>query len=157
MRTTGNSVAGREADGHSDKESDGHLGGLDVYVLPIDYAAGTASTLARVRELVEREGVEILTALADPHTMAAIRHAAAETEAVVIELSAEAAPTSDAGDPAAAAFAATFERDYGYRPSRHAFAGYAAARLIDRAIRALGGDLSERQALLAALTAAGAL
>ncbi|MDH3594312.1 MAG: ABC transporter substrate-binding protein [Rhodospirillales bacterium] len=147
-------VATREADGHPDEDSDGHLGGLDVYVLPVDGAAGTGAMLARVRELVEREEVEILTGLADPRTMAAIRRAAAGTEAIVIELSADAAPARETGDPAT--FAATFERDYGYKPSRDAFAGYGAARLIDRAVRALGGNLSKRQALRAAIAAAGA-
>ncbi len=57
------------------------------------------------------------------------------------------------GEPSRA-FVARFEEKYGYVPGGYAMQAYDAAMLIDSAVRAVGGDLSDKTALQAALEAA---
>lgn len=57
----------------------------------------------------------------------------------------------DLDTPENKAFVAAFEKEYGVAPSLYAAQGYDAAKLIDGAIRATGGKVSDRQALKAAL------
>ncbi len=52
------------------------------------------------------------------------------------------------------AFVEAFEEKYGYAPALYASQGYDAALLIDSAVRAVGGDLSDKEALLEAMRAA---
>ena len=52
------------------------------------------------------------------------------------------------------AFVEAFEAEYGYVPGGYAMQAYDAALLIDSAIAAVGGDLSDKEALGAALEAA---
>ena len=52
------------------------------------------------------------------------------------------------------AFVAAFEEKYGYVPGLYAAHGYDTARLIDSAVEAVGGDLSDKDAVRAALRAA---
>lgn len=54
-------------------------------------------------------------------------------------------------NPANARFTRDFRSTYGYNPSAYAARGYDAAQLIDSAIEAVAGDLSDRSALRAAL------
>ncbi len=61
---------------------------------------------------------------------------------------------ADLDNPANAAFVADFIASYGRRPSLYASQGYDAARLIGSALKAVGGDLSDKDAFRAALTAA---
>lgn len=56
--------------------------------------------------------------------------------------------------PANHAFVAAFEKEYGYIPALYAAQAYDAAKLIDSAVRATGGKLSDKQALRAALSKA---
>lgn len=51
-------------------------------------------------------------------------------------------------------FVEAFEAEYGYAPALYAAQGYDAALLIDSAVGAVGGDLSDREALLEAMRAA---
>ncbi len=62
------------------------------------------------------------------------------------------APNLD--NPQNAAFVEAFEAKYDYVPGTYAFQGYDTAMLIDSAVRAVGGDLSDKEALRAALQAA---
>jgi len=60
----------------------------------------------------------------------------------------------DLENPANQRFVADFQEAYGRIPSLYASQGYDAALLIDSAVRAVGGDLSDDQALIEALRAA---
>jgi len=51
------------------------------------------------------------------------------------------------------AFAASFQKEYGRASTRHAALGYDTARLIGSAVRALGGELADREAQLPIATA----
>ncbi|MDH3475156.1 MAG: hypothetical protein OEM59_15865 [Rhodospirillales bacterium] len=151
-------VATRERDSHPDEVSDGHLGGLDVYVLPVDGALDGArdgaAVLAEANALMAGEGVEILAAALPGALTVAMREAAQARRTVFIDMNGALPPVTADGGPGEAAFAATFEADTGRAPPPAAYRGYRTARLVDRAIRALGGDLSDRAALRAAIEAA---
>lgn len=62
------------------------------------------------------------------------------------------APNLD--NPQNQAFVEAFEAEYDYAPSLYASQGYDAALLLDSAIRTVGGDLSDKDALREALKAA---
>jgi hypothetical protein len=61
-------LATREQDAHPDQHSDGHLGGLDVYVLTVD-SAGDASA---IKNLVAADNPEVLTGPAPAALLAEI-------------------------------------------------------------------------------------
>ncbi|MEM1382070.1 MAG: ABC transporter substrate-binding protein [Pseudomonadota bacterium] len=60
----------------------------------------------------------------------------------------------DLDTPGNAEFVAAFESTYGYVPGTYAMQAYDTAKLIDAAVRTVGGDLSDKEALRAALKAA---
>lgn len=60
----------------------------------------------------------------------------------------------DTDTPESKAFVAAFEEKYGYVPGSYAMQAYDAALLIDSAVRAVGGDLSDKDAVREALRAA---
>lgn len=139
-----------ERDAHPDQESDGHLGGLDVYVLVVDAAADTDLLLTSIAALVERERVEIVAGVLTAELEAVVRDRIGETGAVAVF----AAPATDATTMRGEPFAEVFQSRVGRAPSRHAMRGYAVARIIDRLVRRLGGDFSDRTAVIEALRAA---
>ena len=60
----------------------------------------------------------------------------------------------DADNAASQAFVTAFEAKYGYVPGGYAMQAYDAAMLINSAVEAVGGDLSDKDAVRAALKAA---
>lgn len=62
--------------------------------------------------------------------------------------------SQDLDNPANKKFVEEFEKKYGYTPSFYAAQSYDGIMLIDSAIRAVGGDLSDKDALRKALEAA---
>ena len=125
-------LATAERDAHPEQHSDGHLGGLDVYVTLID-ANGDA--LAALRALVDRGDVDIVVALAtEPSRFAALLDG---TRALLP--SPGQSPFPDARQPAVRAFVAAFQRARGRAPTVDAARGYHEARRIDAAVRAQNG------------------
>ncbi len=53
--------------------------------------------------------------------------------------------------PASQAFVAAFEKKYGYVPSTYAAQAYDSALLIDSAVKAVGGDVAKKDAVIAAM------
>ncbi len=153
-------LATRQADSHPGQESDGHLGGLDVYVSVVDGESGPAVSLGGMEELVEGNQIVVVAEFARAKVTRAIQSRAAGPQAIFIALSAGPSPIAgaysipDMDEPARISFVVAFEEDYGHAPSRHAVQGYGAARLIDRAIRAVGGNMSAVRDLRAAFAAA---
>lgn len=120
-------VASEEQDGHANEESDGHLGGLDVYI-----------TLAAVGDRARIDA-------ADPDILALpLAGEARSGDAVILR-------AIDAGSPKAAGFlnraagagfspfADRFATRTGRTPGTEATAAYLAARHIDLAVRELEG------------------
>lgn len=65
-------LATTERDGHPDQESDGHLGGLDVYVTLIDPRHSPASARASVRNLIGKTGIDFVIVAGNQKSLAAI-------------------------------------------------------------------------------------
>ncbi len=109
--------ASAERDSHANEESDGHLGGLDVYSKVKVLGSGDA----------EVTGTFIVVADAD---CAAV---AADQVGIVID-AAQAAGMADA-----AGYRSDYENRYGALPSELVLSGYLVARQIDAVVRPLGG------------------
>ncbi len=128
-------LAARERDGHPDEEADGHLGGLDVYLYPVDLSR---EGLSGVRALLQREQIDILAVVGPEAAVTGIEPLVAGSQTVLLAPGRLRAPTK--------AFADAFEAAFGYPPSPAAAEGYNAARRIDAAVRPLGG-VADRAAL----------
>ena len=122
-------LATGERDSHPDEESDGHLGGLDVYLFPVDLKR---ESLAGVRALLHREQIDILAVIGPDGAAEQIRALVAGSKTVLL------APGRLSSAPTEA-FAKAFQAAFGYAPARPAAEGYNAARRIDAAVRPLGG------------------
>ncbi len=122
-------LATRERDSHPDTVSDGHLGGLDVYLFPVDLKR---QSMAGVRALLQREQIDILAVIGPDSAVEQIRPLVAGSNTVLLAPGRlRSAPTE--------AFAKAFQAAFGYAPARPAAEGYNAARRIDAAIRPLDG------------------
>ncbi len=143
-------LATKERDGHPDETSNGHLGGLDVYIIPqtgenvvgfpilkmapsdhsnITVVVGASGAVDAVLEQVGKEG---------PAMRAGALHGA--------NLWSGTAPSNSAG------FAARYNLAYQQPASKWAADGYNAARRIDDAVRLFGG-VDDKAALERALAA----
>lgn len=142
-------LATKERDSHAGQESDGHLGGLDVYVevedLLSESGAGTTGAagsraagvvvaiqpagMAKPPEELMRDRSGVLLAQGDAPFPPPDRIA------------------SGGVSPAVKAFIAAFQAEYGHAPSQPAARGYIAARRVDSAVRELGGA-GDAEALL---------
>ncbi len=157
-------LATKERDAHPDMESDGHLGGLDVYLSRINVAGAPEAAARKAGALLRREKIEFLAVFASPEALSALYPAAAGAKVFLLGLGD--APRKIAGKACppyfisisrrkgmgiGRAFAASFQKEYGRAPSRLAALGYDAAQLIDSAVRALGEELADRAALRRAL------
>lgn len=127
-------LATRERDSHPDQESDGHLGGLDVYVSVIDGNGDVATDIGRI---ATRGEVDIVATFESEKTPSLIGKRLDGTRIVL--LSPGRPPFPRSGVPAVAAFISAYESEYGYGPSPRAARGYNAARRIDVAVRDQGG------------------
>jgi ABC-type branched-subunit amino acid transport system substrate-binding protein len=151
-------LATRERDGHALEESDGHLGGLDSYVIRID-SGSVDAVRGQLDELLRGEGLVFLTGLSVPETLAATR-VLDDSQVILVDpldsavyLSAVSAPEGlvTMGN---VPFSAAFREAYGYDPDGYAIGGYIAARIIAAAVSAVEGQFSQRDALHRALAQA---
>lgn len=133
-------VASSERDGHADETSDGHLGGLDVFL-----------SFAEPGTVVTADIVVVPLPLAGPDAAKRQAEAAGAALLPAPPTGADAAELlATAADPAVPAFAERFRAATGMEPGAEATALYLAARAVDRAVRAQGG-VADRAALAAAL------
>ncbi len=127
-------LATTERDGHPDEESDGHLGGLDVYVSVVD---GQGDIAAKMAQIANEGEIDIVVAFGSSKTRAAVTQAL-KGKGIAVLTPGE-SPFSRADTPAVARFIAAYEKANGAKPSPHAAQGYNAARRVDAAVRAQGG------------------
>ncbi len=127
-------LATAERDGHPGQESDGHLGGLDVYVTVID---GKGNITADIERLTAQGEIAIVAAFGTKTTLSLLKRLLDGTGTALL-LPGQ-SPFSDSDLSAVAAFISAYEKNYGIRPSSDAAQGYNAARRIDTAVRAQGG------------------
>lgn len=135
-------LATTERDGHPDQESDGHLGGLDVYVSVID---GTEDVGAAIGRIAARGEVDIIAVFGSETALSPIRKLV-DGSKIVLLLPGQ-SPFAETDRPAVASFISAYQREYGGTPSAKAAEGYNAARRIDAAVRAQGG-VDDRASLL---------
>ena len=127
-------LATAERDSHPDQESDGHLGGLDIYVTVI---GSQGNITAEIERIARQREVDIVVAFGSEETRSMVQGLLDGTR-VVLLLPGQ--PTlSWPGSPAEKAFNAAYEQAYGYAPTSRSAQGYIAARHIDAAVRAQGG------------------
>lgn len=130
-------TATRERDGHANETSEGHLGGVDVQMEPIDSATGAAALIGAVKGL----GAVVVYA---PDARVADTLTAGLPDAVVLGPDSVSAPPKD--------FAQRYTAEHGIAPTTAAESGYGAAQRIDRAVRA-AGTAEDPAALRAAFSA----
>jgi hypothetical protein len=133
-------LAADERDGHANETSDGHLGGVDVHILPLPKDAaglveGLIGTPAEPADVLVEHGP-------DPAASSAAR-AYDSTGPVLVQ---EVLPTGWESDARMAEFMTRYRLVYGAAPGVLAATAYLAARRLDVAIRPLDG-VSRRAAL----------
>lgn len=129
-------LAARERDGHPDEEADGHLGGLDVFLYPVDLER---ETLAGVRALLRREEIDILAVIGPDEVAEEIRPLVVGSQTLLLGPGRLRSASTEA-------FTNAFQTAFGYPPAAPAAEGYNAGRRIDAAVRPLGG-VDDRPAL----------
>lgn len=139
-------LAADERDGHANETSDGHLGGVDVQVLPLPQeAAGRVTGLVGTPDAAPEVVVVFGTA-------AAVGEVTETYGTGSVVLSPGTPPEGWEAELGDDSFAVRYRKAYGAAPSLTAALGYHAARRLDEAIRPLDG-VSPRPALEAALQA----
>ena len=125
--------AARERDGHPDETADGHLGGLDVYLRVVDGNREQSDVLIELRDLAARPADDAPRIVAPTALLPAVKDQIGAAELLAINLNAPAQPDilTMNGRP----FGAAFEAAFGYIPTPAVFAGYGAARQIDKVVR----------------------
>jgi len=122
-------IASGERDSHPAQESDGHLGGLDVY---LGFADDTATPMPDPDIIADPLGGHDVADLADTRKTVWLGPTDPTTDAALSML-------ATALDPALVPFAKAFLDATGQVPDHVAVATYLAARRVDLAVRALGG------------------
>lgn len=127
-------LATTERDSHPDEESDGHLGGLDVYVSVINEQVNVT---AEIESLARQDGTNIVVVLGS-QKVPLLFSKLVDPEKTALLMPGQ-TPFSRVDLPAVARFISAYKNRYGNDPSLEAAQGYNAARRIDVAIRAVGG------------------
>ncbi len=127
-------LATTERDGHPNQGSDGHLGGLDVYVSVVDAQGDVQAALSR---LARQGEVVIVAAFGSDQVRSAVQNALADTKTVLLPPGR--LPAASPNNSALPDFIDAYTRIYGIAPTPAAAQGYNAARRIDAAVRAQGG------------------
>jgi len=126
-------LATTERDSHPDEESDGHLGGLDIYVTVIDEQGDITADIERIGK---QGKIDIVVAFGSHETRTMIAKVLDGKKIAL--LTPARSPFAKSGTPAVAAFVSAYKKAHGSLPSAHAAQGYNAARRIDVAVRAQG-------------------
>ena len=137
-------LATQERDGHTNETSDGHLGGLDVYIVPLPTrAAETIQGLKRAPQIF----IDIAILMSS--------EAGTDQDAVSLDQQTVTLPPSTTNanpTEASSKFATRFQSAFGTPPDHSAAEGYYTAPRIDLAVRTLGG-VDDHRALIVALAA----
>ena len=152
-------LATGEQDTHEFEESDGHLGGLDSYVITIDSSVGESSALEMVEDLAVRKRPLFVTGIYSAEMATLISEALEKTGAVLVNpvdsgmwrrsLDTPESLTTMVGG----SFDDAFKKTYGYAPTDSVRQGYIAARLIASTVRSLPeSQLEDRDELARALS-----
>lgn len=142
-------LATTEEDAHADADSDGHLGGLDSYVIEIDSSAGDATTIERIENLVRSEKPLFVAGLFSMELAIQIVDILKKNGTVLINsidstMWRRIAETPDQLTTiGGGSFNSAFKKAYGYAPNANVRQGYIAARMIASTVRSLPESLLE--------------
>lgn len=126
-------LAADERDAHANETSDGHLGGVDVHVLPLPRdAAGSVEGL--IGKPTEPGDVVVVLGTEPAASEAARKYQSNSTVLLQVVL-----PVGWDSDVGTDSFVARYRLAYGTAPGLMAATGYHAARRLDVAIRPLDG------------------
>jgi hypothetical protein len=126
-------LAADERDGHANETSDGHLGGVDVHVLPLPRdAAGLVEGL--IGKPTEPGDVVVVFGTEAAASEAVRKYQSNSTVLLQVVL-----PVGWDSDVGTDSFVARYRLAYGTAPGLMAATGYHAARRLDVAIRPLDG------------------
>lgn len=126
-------LATTERDAHPNQESDGHLGGLDVYVTTIDE---NEDIVSQINMLNMDPQVDIVSYFTTPDKSSVIQNNLDQSVIALLvpgEISEENVDRIGNDN-----FFTTFGKTYNEEPTTAAIRGYNAARRIDLAVRAQG-------------------
>ena len=151
-------LATTEQDAHLFEESDGHLGGLDSYVIRIDSSVDDKTTIERIKKLLVNNQPLFVVGNFSPGFASHISDLINNSQAVLVNpvdstmwqqiVETPEKLTTMSAEP----FNPKFEAAYGYEPNANARKGYIAARLIAATVRSLPESLLEdRDELMRAL------
>jgi hypothetical protein len=151
-------LATTEQDAHLFEESDGHLGGLDSYVIRIDSSVDDNTTIERIENLLRNNKPLFVAGIISSELAGEISARLKHSDAVLVNpvnslmwhqlVESTGLLTSLSGEP----FNPKFEAAYGYEPNANVRKGYIAARLIAATVRSLPESLLEdRDELMRAL------
>jgi len=122
-------LATTEQDGHPDEESDGHLGGLDVYVTVLDQN----QISSKLPQIVDGGEAGIVVVYGPQTTFPSIEKIVENKDASLMLPGKS--PFSNMDKPGVSAFIENYTKAYGKKPTAIAAEGYNAARRVDVAIR----------------------
>jgi len=151
-------LATTEQDAHLFEESDGHLGGLDSYVIRIDSSGNDKTTIDRIENLLKNKQPLFVVGNISPGFASHISDLVNNSQAVLVNPVDSAMWQQIVETPeklttmSAEPFNPKFEEAYGYQPNPNVRKGYIAARLIAATVRSLPESLLEdRDELMRAL------
>jgi len=152
-------LATTEQDAHAFEESDGHLGGLDSYVIKIDSSVNDKTTIDRIENLLKNKQPLFVVGNFSPGFASHISDLVNNSQAVLVNPVDSAMWQQIVETPeklttmSAEPFNPKFEAAYGYQPNSNVRKGYIAARLIAATVRSLPESLLEdREELMRALS-----
>ncbi len=126
-------LATKERDSHPDEQSDGHLGGLDVYITEIRTHGDIPDHITRIAAQGELDIVVVFAENLPAMLMDTLRR-----EPRIVLLLPGRSPFTQTDLPGVRAFTSSYQSDYGNIPSSWSAQGYNAARRIETAVRQLG-------------------
>ncbi len=133
----GFNLATQERDGHPNETSNGHLGGLDVYIYTVDLKD---DSVAAIQELLNQENIDIMVAVGSEPWLDNVRLLITNTETVLLTRTPLSSTSLESVElEPIKTFIASYSEAYGERPSVYAVLGYNVARRIDAAVRSLAG------------------
>ncbi len=152
-------LATTEQDSHAFEESDGHLGGLDSYVIKIDSSVNEKTTVDQIENLLRNNKPLFVAGIFSSELVGEISARLKHSDAVLVNpveslmwhrlIENPDKLTTMSGEP----FNVKFKATYGYDPTADVRKGYIAARLIASTVRSLPeSKLEEREELARALS-----
>ncbi len=142
-------LATTEQDAHLFEESDGHLGGLDSYVIKIDSALDDKTAIEQVENLLRNKNPLFVAGIFSSEMASQISNRLKNSETVLVNSVDSVMWQRVVEEPeklttmSGEAFNLKFKATYGYVPGADSHKGYIAARLIASTVRSLPESLLE--------------